>query len=298
MKPLHLEYRPQNFKEFIGGEAIKESIMSGLDRTQTYLFYGQRGCGKTTLARLIADLLKIDKVDIYELDAADKTSVDDARRLKATVYYSPMAGDKKIYIIDEVHRLSGNAMDSLLKTLEEPPLHCIFVLCTTELGKVSRTIKSRSKIYEVKPLTLVNSGKLIDWVCKEEEIKLSEDVRKFLIDLCEGIPRELIISLDMVRDIKDSEKAVDLIFSAIHKKEVIDLCRALLAVEKWYKIAEILKGIQEEPENVRYAVLGWMNSVLLKGNNKQAAFVMTIFRESFMYSKKAGLTIACWEAVN
>ena len=296
MKPLHIEYRPETFDEFIGNDALVRNIKGVLNRTQTFLFHGMRGCGKTTLARLIAKELQIDKMDVYEIDAADKTSVDDARQLKATAFLSPLAGKKKIYIIDECHRLSGNAMDSLLKIFEEPPKFCYFVLCTTEPEKVSATIKSRCKSYEVKPIDDENALRLIDWICTEEKIVMSSKIKQIIIDECNGIPREIVIAVDMLRAITDVAEAEALITNKTNPK-VIDLCRALLKKEKWKIIADILKELNEDPESIRYAVLGYMSSVLLNGDNKQAPFVISSFSESFIYSKKAGLVLACYQSV-
>ncbi len=297
MNPLHIVYRPRTFDEYIGNEVMIKSVKSALKRTQTYLFFGSRGCGKTTLARLIAHELKINKNDIYEIDAADKTSVDDARQLKSTVSLAPLSGDKKIYIIDECHRLSANAMDSLLKVLEEPPKHCYFILCTTDPDKVSATIKSRAKAYEVKPLTDENALELINWICHEESIKLNKTIKEAIINECKGIPREIIITLDSIRDIDNPDEAIQLIQVNKENPKIIDLCRALLKKEKWSEIGKILKDLKDEPESVRYAVLGYMSSVLLNNGNGQAAFVISCFSESFIYSKKAGLILACFNSV-
>jgi len=295
---LHLLYRPQNFDEYIGGDALKEAVLSCVDRTRTFLFHGPRGCGKTSLARLIAAHLKIHESDIHEIDAADKTGIDDARQIKSSASYAPMGGSKKIYIIDEVHRLSGNAWDSLLKTLEQPPNHCYFVLCTTELSKVPITIKSRAKSFEVKPLVRKDASLLLEWVCENEQIKLSDPIKNCILDNCEGIPREIIITIDTVRDIKKDEDAIELIASAKYNPQIIDLCRALIAKKKWSEITAILSSIADEPESIRYAVLGYMNSVLMKSDNAQAAVVIMCFTESFMYSKKAGLTMACYSSIH
>jgi DNA polymerase III subunit gamma/tau len=296
-RELHLEYRPQNFEELIGNDALKKAVLSVIDRAHVYLFHGQRGCGKTTLARLIAAYWKIDRMDIHEIDAADKTSVDDTRKIKESVHYAPQIGKKKIYIIDEVHRLSPNAMDSLLKTLEDTPEHCIFVLCTTDLDKVSVTIKSRAKVYEVSPLTEIEAVDLIDWICDEEGIELSPDICQAIIETCDGIPREIVVTLDKVRDLKANE-ALQVIQSSKSDPKVMDLCRALLKRNAWADVAVILKDLKDDPEKIRYAVLGYMNAVLLNGNNKQAAFVIGIFRDSFINSKRPGLTLACWESVS
>jgi DNA polymerase-3 subunit gamma/tau len=291
---LHLKYRPKGFDEFIGNEALKESLLASIDRTRTILFYGRRGCGKTTIARLIASHLKIADIDIVELDAADNTGVDNARSIKQAASYSPLGGKHKIFIIDECHRLTGNAFDSLLKTLENPPFHCYFILCTTELLKVPATIKSRAKCYEVNPLNEKEQNFLIRWICHEEEIKIDPEIKRTIIECCEGVPREIIIALDTVRDVKNNEDAISLIHAAVHR-EVKELCDALLNQAKWPVIAKILKELKDEPERVRMAVLGYMAAVLLNGKgNDIAALIIEQFSQTFIYAGKAGLVYSAY----
>lgn len=295
---LHLKYRPKNFDELVGNTVLKESLLSVLSRTRTFLFYGPRGCGKTTIARLIGKEIGAEDIDTSEIDAADNTGVDNARAIKEAAQYAPLGGKYKIYIIDEVHRLSGNASDSLLKTLENPPPHCYFVLCTTELQKVSTTIKSRAKCYEVKPLNEKEQNFLIRWVSHEEGFKVSPEIKQTIIECCEGIPREILVALDTIRDIVDVNDAISLIHSAVHR-EVKELCQALLNRNKWGDVAAILKELKDEPERIRMAVLGYMNAVLLNNgkNNDVAAFIIEEFEKSVMYSGKAGLSKACYMVV-
>lgn len=296
---LHLRFRPRTFEEFIGSEAIKESIQSGLHRTHTYLFTGLRGTGKTTLARLISYALGAGDRDIVEIDAADRTGVDDARELKSTLQYAPMQGKVKVYIIDEVHRLTGNAQDSLLKTLEEPPDHVYFILCTTDVNKLASTIRSRAKEYELQPFNKDNAGKVIDWICAEEKIELHAEVRKLLIQRCEGIPRELIVNLDKVRDIEDLEKVKELIQSASEKAEVLDLCRLLVKGGTWLAVREVLSGIKEDPEAVRRAALGYLGRVLLnsdKGQAKRISDIIFLFSGNLYDGGRAELYASCYLA--
>jgi DNA polymerase III subunit gamma/tau len=294
---LHTEYRPRTFDEYIGNKPLISGILSVIDRAHAYIFYGPRGCGKTTLARLIACKVGAAEFDIHEINAADKTGVDDAREIISNAGFAPLGGKSKVYIIDECHRLSLQAFDAFLKIMEEPPENCYFILSTTMLEKVPATIKSRFKPYEVKPLDQKESEELIDWVCDEEGIKLLPAVKRAIIENKEGIPREMLVALDMVRNVPNEEDAVALILSAGGNPKVIDLCRGLLDRSDWKRISLILRDIVDEPEGVRYAVLGYMNAVLLKGTNDQAAKVATLFLESFMYSKKCGLTMACYTAV-
>lgn len=294
---LHLLYRPQSFDEYIGNDTLKQTIVSNLDRTRTFLLSGPRGCGKTTLARLIAYELEINSFDIHEIDAADKTGIDDARQIKTEAAYSPAKSKSKIYIIDECHRLTGNAWDSLLKTLEEPPLHCIFVLCTTEINKVPTTIKSRSKIFEVKPLMRKDALKLIDWICGEEKIKLSDTVKNKIIENCEGIPREIVISIDTVRNLKNEHEMLSVLLSPISNSNTIELCNALLSNKKWDAITKILKGIDDDPEKVRYGILTYMAKVLLDKDSPRAADIISLFSDTYIYNGKAGLVLSCYLSI-
>jgi DNA polymerase-3 subunit gamma/tau len=295
---LHLKFRPKTFEEYLGNDALKKSVLDVIDRTRTFVFYGPRGCGKTTIARLLGIKIGVSDIDMAEIDGADTNGVDAAREIKQAAQFAPLDGKYKLYIIDECHRLTGNAADSLLKTLESPPAHCYFALCTTDFQKVSTTIKSRAKCYEVKPLDEKEQNFLIRWVCHEEKFKVSPAVKAAIIECCEGIPREIIVALDMVRNMENDEEAISLIHAAVHH-EVKELCQALLNGRKWGDIAVILKTLKDEPERIRMAVLGYMNAVLLNDgkSNDMAAFIIEEFEKSVMYSGKAGLSKACYMVV-
>jgi hypothetical protein len=253
----------------------------------------------TTIGRLIAYELGIDNIDINEIDAATNTGVEDARTIKTNAAFFPLKSQNKIYIVDECHRLTGNAFDALLKTLEEPPSHCYFVLISSEIDKVPTTIKSRAAKYEVRSLDQRESLSLIDWICEEEKITISDTVKQAIIEQCEGVPREMIVSLDMIKEMKKDEDAIALLFSSKGNPQVIDLCRALLANSKWKQISEILKTITDEPENVRAAVAGYMSAVLLNGENQRAGLILNYFAEkSIIYTKKPALVDLCYVVTN
>jgi hypothetical protein len=126
---------------------------------------------------------------------------------------------------------------------------------------------------------------------------MSLDIKEAIVDMCEGIPREIVISLDTVRDITNVDDAIGMITSLKGNPTIKELCQALLKRESWKSITTILKKISEDPEEIRYAILGYQTAVLLKGDNKQAALIIEMFKDSFMYSKKAGLTLACYMSV-
>jgi DNA polymerase-3 subunit gamma/tau len=154
---LYRKYRPSNFDEVLGQEAIVATLQSALKSgniSHAYLFAGSRGTGKTSIARIFAKELGTSPNDIYEIDAASNNGVDEMRELTSGVNTLPFDSKYKVYILDEVHMLSKSSFNALLKTLEEPPAHVIFLLATTELHKVLDTVKSRCQVFEFKKPTI------------------------------------------------------------------------------------------------------------------------------------------------
>ena len=150
---LYRKYRPQGFGDVLGQDHVIKVLEGALklgNMSHAYLFYGSRGTGKTSVARILAKELGTSENDIYEIDAASNRGIDDIRELKEAVRTLPFDSKYKVYIIDEVHMLTKEAFNALLKTLEEPPPHVIFVLATTELGKVPETIVSRCQTFTFK----------------------------------------------------------------------------------------------------------------------------------------------------
>jgi len=285
--PLHIDFRPANFLEFIGNESTIKSLRSVLgreDKPHSLLFQGPSGCGKTTLARIVANQLKCHEQDLIEVNAANNRGIDTAREIIQTCYYMPVAGPVRVILIDEVGATVKTFQEALLKPLEDTPDHVFFILCTTDPGKLLKTIRNRCSVFEVNPLSDKQIGELIDWVLKEEKLELDEKARAAIIESAEGCPRQCLVIMDQVIDLPLGEQEAAVQDAMIGDAQVIELCRALIKQHSWPEIAQILKGIKEEPEKVRYAVLGYMNAVLLGG-------------EPF-YSGKALLTQACWESLD
>ena len=156
------EYRPKNFEEIIGQDAIVKTLNNAIYKDnipQALLFCGPRGVGKTSCARLLAktinNLEENFEYNIFELDAASNNSVEDIRKINEQVRIPPQIGKYKVYIIDEAHMLSNSAFNAFLKTLEEPPKHIIFILATTEKNKIIPTILSRCQIYDFKRISVI-----------------------------------------------------------------------------------------------------------------------------------------------
>ncbi len=150
---LYRKYRPNTFAELLGQDSIVsslEKIVASRKPSHAYLFTGSRGTGKTSTARIFARALGVDEIDIYEIDAASYRKVEDARQLREEVFTVPVLSPYKVYILDEVHMLTKDSFNTLLKVLEEPPAHVIFILATTEIDKVLDTIISRCQVYHFK----------------------------------------------------------------------------------------------------------------------------------------------------
>lgn len=203
---LYRKYRPKDFNQVVGQDHIvkvlDQSIKTGTV-SHAYLFVGSRGTGKTSLARIFANDLKISPNDIYEIDAASNRGIEDIRELRDGVRTLPFDSKYKIYIIDEVHMLSKDAWGALLKTLEEPPAHVIFILATTELHKVPDTIISRCQVFNFKKPTDLILKNHLENIAKEEGFTLEPSASELLAILGDGSFRDALGILDKVLNFRE-----------------------------------------------------------------------------------------------
>ncbi len=210
---LARRYRSQSFDELVGQESIALTLRNAMAQNKVghaYLFVGTRGVGKTSTARIFAKALaggspEVDAAimsgqdtDVVEIDAASNRGVEDARELIAKAAYRPMRGKFKVYIIDEVHMLTKDAFNTLLKLLEEPPEHVKFILCTTEAEKVLPTIRSRCQRFDFRPIPTARIGEHLGAVLKEEKIKAEPELVHAVARLGAGSMRDALSLLDRV----------------------------------------------------------------------------------------------------
>jgi DNA polymerase-3 subunit gamma/tau len=264
MSAIYRKYRPKTFEELLGQEHIVEVLKNAAKQNRfshAYLFYGSRGSGKTTTARLLAKLIncetrrkdkafhqkgepcnqcrvcnEIDNghaLDILEIDAASNRGIDEIRNLKENIQLSPSLFQYKVYIIDETHMLTREAFNALLKTLEEPPSHAIFVLATTEYEKVPATITSRTQRFHFRKLSLEEIMKKLQFIVKEEKIKISEEALELIAALGEGSLRDAESLLDQISSLdQDIElKDVERIAGKIGYKKTAQLAEYILKSE-------------------------------------------------------------------
>ena len=204
------KYRPQTFKDVVGQQAITNTLKNAIENNhlaQALLFTGPRGVGKTTCARILAKMINskgTEQTDedfafnVFELDAASNNSVDDIRNLTDQVRIPPQVGDYKVYIIDEVHMLSQAAFNAFLKTLEEPPKHCIFILATTEKHKIIPTILSRCQIFDFKRITVTDAKNYLKYIAEEQGIEAEDDALHIIAQKADGAMRDALSIFDRV----------------------------------------------------------------------------------------------------
>jgi len=290
------KYRQKEFRGLLGNEEnieFLQTVIQKKDHSHSYLFCGEFGCGKTTMARILAN--KFDCNEIIELNSSNNRGIDTIRDLIENAQYKTLTGSNKCYILDEPHQMTKDAQNALLKILEEPPKHVYFMLCTTDPQKLLSTIKSRCVKIEVEKIDVRTLLSYLFDIAKKEGKEVSKKVCRKVAQSSGGHVRDALKLLEKVLSIEGEEKQLRVAESNIvESSEIIELCQQLLKGD-WNTIRKILKGIDEEPEKVRRAVLRYMSAVLLNGNNNRAAIVIESFCENFYDSGKAGLILACYQ---
>ena len=269
---LYRKYRPKDFDSVVGQNAIVKTLKNSIinhNFTHAYMFFGPRGTGKTTISKIFArninclepkdgvacgkcDHCKVsfskDCIDIIEIDAASNNGVDEIRELKNKISLVPSQLKYKVYIIDEVHMLSIGAFNALLKTLEEPPEHAIFILATTDPQKVPETIASRCQCFSFKKISVDTIKEKLDYVCKEEKIKIEDEVLENIAILSDGGLRDALGLLDKLTSYTDKKITMDDFVSVngiISDKELDEFISAIMNGD----IAKVLSDINNFDNN-------------------------------------------------
>jgi DNA polymerase-3 subunit gamma/tau len=284
---LYLKYRPQELSEVVGNTEVIESLQKTLQEPEkaphSYLFVGQTGCGKTTLARIIAKELGCDELAYNEINAADNNGVDDVRSIIQKCQFSPLRGKCIVWVIDEAQMLTRQAQNALLKILEDTPSHVYFILCTTDPQKLLPTVKGRCVQYEMNTLDERQMFTLLRKVVKAEEETLEKIVYTQIYKESKGHPRNALQILEKVLSVDEDSRLETAKKSAEHG---------------WTEISRILKGLKTgEPESIRYHILSYCQTMLLNKFDANVAFIMGEFIEPFYDSKFPGLVLACCTVV-
>lgn len=295
---LYLKYRPTSLEEVYGNRniiPILKSMVKNDKVPHTMLFHGPSGCGKTTLARIMASELGCASVSLSEYDSAQFRGIDTVRDIRRECTYAPLKGDIRVYILDEVHKMTNDAQNGLLKILEDTPSHVYFMLCTTDPNKLIAAIKTRCSQMQVNPLSDEEMKELLRYVVKEEEEKLSKEVYEQIIKDSFGSPRQALQILNQVLQVDEKERLEVAKQTAEKESQAIELARALFAKKKWVEVAAILRQLKDQDvEGTRRVVAGYATTILLSKNEPLAGLILEYFVGNFYDTGFPQLVHACY----
>src|SRR5512146_1616447 len=297
---LYRKWRPQTFDEVSGQEHVLHTLRNAISSgriAHAYLFSGPRGTGKTTLARLLAKAVNCQNpdpaarpdnecetckavndnrfMDLIEIDAASNTSVDDVRDLRDKINFSPSQGKYKIYIIDEVHMLSTAAFNALLKTLEEPPPHAIFILATTEIHKIPATVLSRCQRHEFRRLPVEEIVRQLKLIAKEEKIQADDDALIQIARQSAGGMRDAISLLDQLASLggKITLALAQTVMGTATSQTVLDIISSVMEHDPARGLEAIHKSLDAgaDPRSLARQIVEYLRGLMLiqMGNANQ-----------------------------
>jgi DNA polymerase-3 subunit gamma/tau len=294
---LARKYRPKDFKELVGQEVLVQTLSNAIKRKQiahSFILTGIRGVGKTTTARIMAKALNClgkdglannainpcgvcysclaisnsSHQDVIEIDAASKTGIDDMRTIIDSIIYAPALGRYKVYIIDEVHMLSSQAFNALLKTLEEPPSHTKFIFATTEIRKVPITVLSRCQRFDLRRLNIEELALHLKNILQKENFEAEDSALNFIAEAADGSVRDLLSIADRILSHSNYQKtlltsAVEEVLGLNDKNKIIDLLAALLSgniddsleqLNKFYEYSTDISSLVNDLQKVTHTV--------------------------------------------
>lgn len=275
---LYRKYRSRSLKEVIGQEHITKTLERAIAAeriSHAYLFTGPKGVGKTSVARILAfEINKMaysdtQQLDIIEIDAASNRRIDDIRDLREKVHIAPVNAPYKVYIIDEVHMLTGESFNALLKTLEEPPAHVVFILATTEAHKLPATIISRTQRFAFRPAEPIKLARHLSNIAKEEKINITKPAIELIAEHGDGSFRDSISLLDQMMHITDGEITAELVMQVLGLLPLESLQKLVTALVNGNRggVLELLQSLDNGGSTV--ALSNQLSQLLLTAATEQ-----------------------------
>ncbi len=302
---LYRRYRPTSFKRMVGQQAAVATLETHLQNgnvPKAILLVGPSGTGKTTLARIMAKKVGCDPIDLVEVNVAQDTGIDLVRGIRNRMMMAPTSGPCRCWILDECHRATSQAQGALLGILEDTPAHVHFFLCTTDPGKLLKTIITRCTEIKLAALSAAHLDELVRHVLTRESKELTDPVVERLVEYADGSARKALVLLHQVLGLEGEEAQLEGIVKGDSRRLAIDLARALFdytGKTQWPAIARMLLDYDGDPEEARLVILGYARKIFLGGGGQKerAGAIIAQMRANCRDGGHAELALMCWDAV-
>ena len=301
---LALKLRPKTFGEVWGNYEMLRTLQENLKKrnhSQTYLFSGPRGCGKTTVARIVAEHVGVS--ELREINIADQRNIDDARAIIEEIKLPPIMGGKRVYILDECHAANSTWMDAILKDLEEPPAWVYFILCTTEPKKLKSTVISRCEQYAFSPLSSREMFPELVRVVSTmnvHKVPIAQNTLEKIYYRSAGSPRDALILLGQVLSARP-EDVEEILLNTMDEPETVNICTVLLNRGRVSAVMAALKLNKKDPESIRRGIIGYLAAIMERSpestNGIRAAQLFGNFIEPLYNTGRPGLVYQLYSSV-
>lgn len=293
---LYKKYRPKDFEDVLGNDHIKSFFKNKDTFPSAIMLTGNRGCGKTTMARILANMLEVADMQCFEYNVADDTGVASARAIVEEANVPSIMGGYKFFILDEYHQATVANQNCLLKILEDTPKNVIFVICSTDPEKIINTVKSRCTQFQVDRPTNKMLGGFLTSICAKEEKEVPKEVLKEIVKKSDQSVRNALVGLDKCINLPVEEMLKSLEEHATQEECAKKLIKALESASNWSIVGKLLKNIKKgEEESFRHYALACFSNKLVSTGDERYSYLIEKFSFNFFESGKAGLINTCFE---